>query len=458
MIYKFNCRLLVQKNGGKGIYSFPVVSASTHKEMPFFVPTLDVEILSQEGANDYIAPIRFDDIVRLQVSTQYNDYEKVVWQDIFGGRILTPQVTFDNGKNTAKFNCMGHSDASRYSLIETVFPLTADVVIETLYVGMLSAANTTRLCPDPRLESGNDVPENLDTTTYQIKAYQKYLKDFIQDLEKLTAYSWYVKERPRYNKDGTLIVPTILEFSPVPGNPPFPSSGTAYKNQFESTWNVIVSGGTVSKILVNDVDTGKTSGTFALAPWSTIAITYSGDVPPTWEWIPLSHKYKIIEGTPRLLSADFSAKGDMVYTKAIESGGSSGGTQFSGVAENLTASGKYDKRTFSETDTGFGNNVMCARFAAGVVEKFAYPINVGQVVLHGTPEADIGDYVPVTIPSVDLNGQSINNYFSVTSVQHDISAGNFTTTLDLGYVVDSPEKYLLRFAKQSHLAMKNFIS
>ena len=464
MIYKFKCRLLVQKNNATNIYSLPVVSATTSWEMSFSVPTMDVEVLSQDGATDYIAPIRFDDIVRLQVSVQFNDNEKVVWQDLFGGRVLTPEVTFEAGKNTAKFNCVGHSDESRTKLLETVnnqspYPYAAGKQITEIFTTILQVYGD-RLCQDPSFQNDDPTPENLDTTDYEIKANQKYLKDFFQDLEKITGYTWFFRERPRYNKNGTLITPTIIDFLPIPGNPPLPDSGVYYENQFLSTWKVNVSGGTVSDIDINEVSTGETSGTFTLTAWDRITITYTGDIPPTWEWIPLNNKYKIIEGTPRLLSADFSAKGDTVYTRALEAGtvSSSTSTQFYWPSENITASGKYGVRTFSETDTGFTSDIMCANFAAGIVEKFAYPINVGEVVLQGTPEASIGDYVPVIIPSVDLNGQSLNNYFSVVKVQHDISAGKFNTTLGLGYVIDSPEKYLLRFAKMAHMAMNNFIS
>ncbi len=461
MIFKFRSRLLLQKPGSKAIYSIPVVSASTHAELPFFVPTMDIEVLSQKWGTDFIAPVRFDDIVRLQVSVQFNDYEKVKWQDLFSGRILTPSVQFQNGKNTARFSCVGNSDETRTKLIENAYNLTTDATIENIFIVNM-ALNADRISYDPALDVENLLPQNLDITDYQIKAGQKYIKDFLQDLEKLTAYSWYFKERARYNADGTLIVPTVIDFLPLKGTPPLPSTGIAYKNQFGDTWNVTVSGGTVTSISVNGTSTGQTSGKFTLNNNDTITLAYSEDNAPYWDWIPVNcpTTYKIIEGTSRFLSADFQAIGDMVYTRAIETGAqiTGGSTNYLGWSENITASGLYGKRVFSETNTGFTSNAMCARFAKGIVDMFRYPIPAGQVVLQLTPEAKIGDFVPVTIPSVDLNGSIVNNYFRVMKVQHDISATRATTTLDLGYVVSTPEDFLLRFAKQAQLAMKNFIS
>lgn len=463
MNYKFSHRLLVQKPNSKAIYSIPAVSASVTYEWPFSVPQMDIEVLSQAGATDYIAPIRFDDIVRYQVAMRFNDYEKVVWQDLFSGRIQTPETQFQSGKNTAHLHCTGHSEAARTTLLEPIgvnppMSFATGAQIFQIFIGILDTYGH-RICYDPGYDQENQLPQNTDTTDYQIKPYQKYLHDFFQDFEKVCAYQWYFKERPRYNSDGTLITPTIIDFLPVPGTPLPPVSGVTYTNQLQSTWNVNITGGIVTSIVINGSTQSDVNGTFTLASNDTIQINFTNA--PIWNWIPTVNRYKVIEGTPRLLSANFQAKGDQVYTRAVELGSTYTGEdsltyQYMGSADNLDTQTLYGVRTYSETDTGFGSIPMCEAFAAGIVEKFCYPINAGQVVLQLTPEAHICDYIPVTIPSCDLNGSSIKNYFLVTKVQHDISPGSARTTIDVGYPLTTPESYIIQFAKMAHLSVKNF--
>ena len=64
-----------------------------------------------------------------------------------------------------------------------------------------------------------------------------------------------------------------------------PVNGTIYTNFFGCPVLVTVSGGTVSQIAINGVNTGLTSGAFTLGPDNTIKVTHSGD--PTWTWTGL---------------------------------------------------------------------------------------------------------------------------------------------------------------------------
>lgn len=65
--------------------------------------------------------------------------------------------------------------------------------------------------------------------------------------------------------------------------PAVPGSTTAYQNQFWRDATVIVSGGTVTQIDLDGVNTGQTSGMFFVRNGGTITLTYS--VAPTWNWI-----------------------------------------------------------------------------------------------------------------------------------------------------------------------------
>jgi hypothetical protein len=389
MFFLVENRLKVQRNKGKDIYYIPVINGSTSHELPFSSPVADFEVLSMDsaGITDYIAPIRFDDIVTLETSIRFNEEERKVWERLFEGRLLTHDSQF-GVQNTAKLNCVGHADETRYTLIETAHNWTNSDIMAIFVV--LYQENLTRLIGNEELiMSGyyNTITKNL--TTYNLKANQKTFKDFLLDLEKITGYTWYCSVSPQYNPDGTLKEPVIINVLPLPTTP--------------------------------------------------------------------TTKYKIIEGTPRFISASFSAQGENVYTRAIELGQTTAaGVQFNGWAENVTASAKYGKRFFTETDTGFSSNQMCADFAAGIVENFSEPKISGQVVLLLTPEAKIGDYVETRIKSITLNGSPINYYLTVHKVAHNIE--ECTTTLDVGFKIDDPDKYLLYFAKMAKLSMANFVN
>lgn len=385
-------RLKVQRNGGKDIYYIPVVNGSTSHELPFSVPVADIEILAQDMINDYIAPIRFDDIVTLESSIRFHEEEGKVWQRLFEGRLLTTQGQFGS-QNTAKLNCVGHADESRYRLLidfpnnaQDPIPLVNGVALHTLFVQVLGTC--VRLHYNPLLNDETDLPVNEQIVDYQIKGGQKYLKDFLTDLEKITGFTWYCTANPTYNSNGSLKEPVTLDFLPLPTTP--------------------------------------------------------------------TTKYRVIQGTPRFISASFQEYGENVYTRAMEFGKTPGGTQCSGWAENVTMSGEYGQRYFIETDTGFGSSQMCADFAAGIVENFCIPKLSGQVILVLTPEARIGDYVECQVPGVTVNGAPVNYYLTVHKVQHNLSS--CTTVLDVGFTVDDPDKYLLYFAKMAKQNMVNFIS
>ncbi len=66
--------------------------------------------------------------------------------------------------------------------------------------------------------------------------------------------------------------------------PTIPASGSTNKlpNNYGYPCNVMIAGGTVTAIYINDTVTGLTTGSFYLSPGATIALVYS--VAPTWIW------------------------------------------------------------------------------------------------------------------------------------------------------------------------------
>lgn len=169
--------------------------------------------------------------------------------------------------------------------------------------------------------------------------------------------------------------------------------------------------------------------------------------------------YKVIQGTPRLISARFDSDGQELYNNIIEFGNTpSGGTQYKGTAPDSTAIARYGKRTLTNTDTGFESNDICASFANKLLPKFKDPRASGTVVLMGTPKASIGDLVTVNIKNADIEGNPINRNMTVYKVHHEIGFDSFRTTLDLGKAQNSTEDYLAEFARKNRLNMANFIS
>jgi hypothetical protein len=397
MFYIFEVRLRVQVGASEDIHYFHVLNFTTNDELPFSVPTLDVEVIARDGNTDYISQIRFDDVVTLQVCIRFSDYEKRVWENIFEGRVLSPSCQFGQ-QNTAKFFCVGHEYETSTALLETDHTYTSTDNIAIFLIASQEALHRLS-ANEPLISSGYYNSTRKTLTDYYIKGAQKYFKDLCLDIIKTTAYTWHMYANPKYNAANKLIEPVILEFFPLPTTP--------------------------------------------------------------------TTKYKIIQGTPRFISGEFQANGENVFTRAIEFGATLSGGQCKGVAEWAPSQNKYGIRTHVETNTGFGagqtstesGNKMCAYFAGGLVSSFCEPINSGQVTTFLTPTAKVGDYVETQIKSINLNGTAISNYFTVHKISHSYSDGQMpTTTFDLGYLIDDPDKYLLYFASSAKLSMSNFIS
>ena len=69
------------------------------------------------------------------------------------------------------------------------------------------------------------------------------------------------------------------------GTPALPSSGTTLYNTKGVNCRVFISGGTVTQITIDSIDTLLTSGVFELYPGENIKLTYSSA--PTWQWMGL---------------------------------------------------------------------------------------------------------------------------------------------------------------------------
>jgi len=388
MYYKFDSRLIIQKKGGNKYY-FHVVSATTDHIYPFSIPVASIEVIANSGKLDYLTIVRFDDIVRYQVSVQYSPNERAVWQDLFEGRVLTIRAQYGSG-STATIICSGHAAETSYAILsEATTYASATDLASIINHYSFTYLNRTQVL----LLEGTGI-----TAPYSTKINQKYVKDIFLDFEKLSGYSWAFIARPTYDAQHNLITPCPIEFK----------------------------------------------------PFSTV---------PT-------DKYKAIQGTPRLLSADFTSDGQNVYTKIVEYGKTpdaiapaTEGVQYTGTAIDSAAVALYGTRTLVETDTGLESNALCARFAEYYLPHIKSPRVAGSVTLEGTPQACIGDRVTTKIPMIDINGEPLDPNYPVLRVHHEVSYDSFETTLTLGETVEKDsEDYLVEFARKNRLVLSNFIT
>lgn len=168
--------------------------------------------------------------------------------------------------------------------------------------------------------------------------------------------------------------------------------------------------------------------------------------------------YRIIEGTQRLISADFEADGESVRTfQRIYGYTPEGSSQITGSAIDAALVALYGKRSEVNTYPWIKSNGLADSVAAGLLTSSKLPVTSGQVLIIGTPEAQIGDYIYIKIPSLELNGASIEGYFYVYRVQHMLDSGKFHTLLDVGKVKKVAEDYLAQVSATAKLCKKALV-
>ncbi len=381
MIRWVTTRLVIEKPATHEKYYPKVLSASTQSSYPFSISYANIEIASNAlgSTSSYISQVRFDDIVRLQVSVKYNPNQKTVWQDIFHGRIVDINAQFGTNNNV-KLYCWGHEADAETALIEETKAYTSPTDAKTL-LSYFSKYLSRLTYSDSYANAGVSLP------TYDSVANQTYMSDLFSDIEKVSGSDWAIKTIPTYSSNGNLSN-VYLQWKPFPTVP--------------------------------------------------------------------TQQYKVIEGTARLLDADFSSSGKKVRTAYRMFGDTpSGGAQYTGYAEDAALISRYGKRTGTDTQTWIKSNSLCASLASGVLSELKTPEISGQVVLMGTPEAQTCDLVYCKIPSEDLNGEQVNGNFPVYRVQHDLTETEFETTLDLGELRKDFYDYIGQISKTANKCKKN---
>lgn len=186
-----------------------------------------------------------------------------------------------------------------------------------------------------------------------------------------------------------------------------------------------------------------------------------------WRHFPekMTNKYAVIEGTERLLSAEFKSSAEELWNyvrvcgetaENADSGtGDVSGTQVTGAATSSISRAKYGLHGKVLSIAGIETNYMCANLAAAMVVRFRNPIVSGSATILGTPAARLGDLVHVKIPSLEINGAYVDRNYHVYKVEHSISGSSFITSLDFTKVKKTPEDYIADFAKQSRVSSQN---
>jgi hypothetical protein len=168
-------------------------------------------------------------------------------------------------------------------------------------------------------------------------------------------------------------------------------------------------------------------------------------------------KYKVVQGSPRLLSANFTVAGSNFYNMIVVYGATAtNGAQSSGAAFNYPLIDKYDTRSLITTDTAFTDGVVCTAFANGLL-PFVVELRItGEATLLLTPQAKVGDLVEVIIKDIDVKGTSLTTYLRVVKVSHSLEEENATTKLQFGKVHNSPEDYTAEFKRTGRLVKNMF--
>jgi hypothetical protein len=192
-----------------------------------------------------------------------------------------------------------------------------------------------------------------------------------------------------------------------------------------------------------------------------------------------TQKYAVIQGSPGLLSANFTITGDNLYNEILYHG-ASGVAGGSAVDDPSVA--KYNLRTFVGSDTSLATPETLGDFVLGVLPYTKGLRVTGTATIQGTAEPQIGDYVHIKIGSIDINtdsfaidsqnggskavniwdaivnSASLDAYMHVIRVTDNYSPDNDSITLQFGRVEKGPTDYIAEFVNNNRRIKNMFIN
>lgn len=175
-------------------------------------------------------------------------------------------------------------------------------------------------------------------------------------------------------------------------------------------------------------------------------------------WKPLStvvtDKYKIIEGTSRYISSEFSVTIEdlITYIKIIGESTVNGIWSQDADAAAIT---RYGKRSRIDTRNWITNSDQCFKAAHACLEEGKIPIIAGTATIIGTPYAKVGDLVYCKSPSQEIERVPVDTNMTVYRVTHNITETGYTTSLDLGKIKKTAYDYIGYIAKTTKVNKKN---
>ena len=137
------------------------------------------------------------------------------------------------------------------------------------------------------------------------------------------------------------------------------------------------------------------------------------------------------ENSKTFLSAEFKTHSNKLTNKVTIYGG--GSPQVSATVENTISQNRYDVRQTVLVDKTISTSSMCANIGNAIINRWSEPVITGTVKIRGNTIIRPGDRIKCRIPSIEINGEIVNNTFLVREVTHEIGK-DFVTTLKLGDV------------------------
>jgi len=166
-----------------------------------------------------------------------------------------------------------------------------------------------------------------------------------------------------------------------------------------------------------------------------------------------SEQVQIREGTPRLIDATFSYSIEQLV-EDVTVYGASGTPQI--VGTSVDGSPAYGTRYHVETDLTLATIPLCNDLAAALRAQYS-GMEIGNAKILGDPNIKVGDLIYCRIPSIELNGSTIDGNYRCRRVSHQISTENWFTYVDLGELDISTWDFIAGFQVKSRLENANLV-
>lgn len=175
----------------------------------------------------------------------------------------------------------------------------------------------------------------------------------------------------------------------------------------------------------------------------------------SWQAVPATalEQVQIREGTPRLIDATFSYSIEQLV-EDVTVYGAQGTPQKFGTS--IDGSPAYGTRYHVETDLSLATNQLCSDLADAIRAQYG-GMTIGNAKILGDPNIKVGDLIYCRIPSMELNGSTIDGNYRCRRVSHQISTENWFTYVDLGELDISTWDFIAGFQVSGRLGNANLV-